>query len=151
MLRSSLALAAVVFLPLLAFAHGMVMDVKVSGPTVSIAVTYDDDTPGAGAKVKVLNAAKEVVLEGTTDDQGAWSFPAPPPGEYTVRAVVDGHAAKQTFTIPDVPPPADAPPVESTTVRPPRLLLLGAGVVGIAAVFSLLFLFIRKRTRPPAV
>ena len=142
MLRATLALAAVLLLPLSALAHGMGMDVKVNGPTVSISVYYDDDTPAAGAKVKVMNAAKEVILEGATDDKGAWAFPAPPPGEYTVRAKTDdGHAAKQTFAIPDAPPPADAPPTGPPPTRadftgPRRLLMIGGGLVVLCALFA---------------
>lgn len=141
MLRSWLALAAVLLLPLVALAHGMGMDVKVSRPTVSIAVYYDDDTPGAGAKVKVFNAAKEVILDGTTDDKGEWSFPAPPPGEYTVRAKTDdGHAAKREFTISADPAPADSPPNESPTradfTGPRRLVMLGGGLLVLCALFA---------------
>ncbi len=139
------ALAVLLLFPLVASAHGMSMDVKVSGQSVSIAVFYDDDSPGANAAVKVMNAAKEVVLQGTTDSKGEWTFPAPPPGDYTVRAVVDGHAAKEPFTIPQVPPPADAPPVETTAARPPRLLYVGAGVVGISVVFGLMYWVSRRK------
>ena len=55
---------------------------------------------------------KNQVLKGTTDAKGVWTFPAPPPGVYTVRATADGHAAKTTFTIvaPDAPAAEGADP-----------------------------------------
>ncbi len=154
MLRSSLALAAVLLLPLVASAHGMAMDVKVSGQTVSIAVFFDDDTPGAGAKVKVFNAAKGVILEGTTDSSGAWSFPNPPPGEYTVRAKTDdGHAAKAEFTISADPTPADAsptgpPPTRADFTGPRRLLMLGGGLVLLCALFAGWYWLGRRKRSP---
>ncbi len=154
MLRSSLALAAVLLMPLFAVAHGMGMDVKVKGGIVSIAVYYDDDAPAAGAKVKVVNAAKQVVLEGTTDDKGAWSFPAPPPGEYTVRAKTDdGHGAKQTFTISADPVTADAPPADTPSradfTGPRRLVMLGGGLLMLCALFAGWY-WIGRRKRSPA-
>lgn len=146
MSRSLFAVIAVLVFPLAASAHGMILDVTVSGQTVSVALHYDDDTPAAGAAVKVFNAANEVVAEGTTDAQGEWTFPAPPPGEYLVRAKTDdGHAAKQSFTIPEVPPPADAPPVESPAARPPRLLVLGIGLLVLTVGFNLWYWLGRRK------
>ena len=93
----------------------------------------------------MTNAAKEVIAEGTTDERGEWAFPAPPPGEYAVRAKTDdGHAAKGTFSVPDVPPPSDAPP-EPASVRPPRLLVLGAGLLVVTAVFTGWYWLSRKK------
>lgn len=140
--RSFLSLVAVLALPLAAFAHGMALDVKVSGPTVSIAVFYDDDEPGAGAKVKVFNAAKEVVLEGTTDDKGVWSFPAPPPGEYTTQARTDdGHKTKlKSFTITAEPAAVETSPEDAPTradfTGPRRFVMLGGGLVVLCAFFA---------------
>jgi hypothetical protein len=151
--RALFAVVSVLVSPLAASAHGLSLDVKVSGSAVSIAVYYDDDTPGAGAAVKVYDAGKAVVLEGTTDAKGEWTFPAPPPGEYTVRAKTDdGHATKYTpFAIADVPPPADAPPGESSANRPPRLLVLGIGVLALTVGFNVWYwLSRRKRTAGPS-
>lgn len=154
MLRSLLALASVLLVPLVASAHGMGMDVKVKGGTVSMAVYYDDDTPGAGAKVKVFNAAKDVVLEGVTDSEGAWSFPAPPPGEYTVRAKTDdGHAAKGAFTISADPAPADAaptgpPPTRADFTGPRRFVMVGGGLLLLCAFFASWY-WIGRRKRTP--
>ena len=151
--RSLFALVGVLLLPLAALAHGMGMDVKVKGGTVSMAVYYDDDTPGAGAKVKVFNAAKEVILEGTTDDQGGWSFPAPPPGEYTVRAKTDdGHAAKGAFTISADPVPAEAPPTDTPSradfTGPRRFIMLGGGLLVLCTLFAGWY-WISRRNRSP--
>jgi hypothetical protein len=113
---------------------------------VSVSLSDDDDTPGAGAAVKVFNTAEEVVAEGTTDAKGGWTFPAPPPGGYTVRAKTDdGHAATQTFTIPDSPPPADAPAGGSSPARPPRLLVLGLGILAITIGFNVWYWLSRRK------
>lgn len=149
MLRSLFTLAVVFLAPLAAFAHGMSVDVTVKGGEVTVEVYYSDDTPGSGVPVKVFNTTKEVVLEGTTDEKGKWSFPAPSPGEYSVRAKTDdGHAARQSFTVTADPPPADAE--TPTGFRPPRLLLLGIGLLVLTVGFNLWYwLGRRKRTPPP--
>jgi hypothetical protein len=108
---------------------------------VSIAVYYDDDTPGAGAKVKVFNAAKEVILEGVTDSAGAWTFPSPPPGAYTLRAKTDdGHAAKGEFTISAEPVAAEVAPADTSTradfTGPRRFVMVGGGLVLLCAFFA---------------
>jgi hypothetical protein len=147
MLRSLVALALVLFAPLVASAHGLSIEVKVTGGTVSVELAYSDDSPGAGAAVKVFNAATEVVLEGTTDEKGRWTFPAPPPGEYSVRAKTDdGHAAKRTFTVsadPATVADADAP----SGYRPPRLLLLGVGLLVLTVGFNVWY-WLGRRKRP---
>jgi nickel transport protein len=137
MLRSLLALVAVLVFPLVASAHGMAMEVKVSGSLVSIAVYFDDDSPGVGASVKVFDSAKQVVAEGTTDAKGEWSFAPPPPGEYIIRARTDdGHAARQSFSVSLEPPSAAPTPTEPPTPRLPRLLLLGVGLLVVSGFFA---------------
>lgn len=146
MFRRMLAVVAFVMLPVVASAHGLDMVLKVADRTVTVTLLFDDDEPCAGATVKVLNAANEVVIEGKSDAKGVWTFPAPAPGDYMVRAKADdGHAAKQPLTITADPTPAEQP----ETPRPPRLLYLGVGLLGITVVFSLVF-WLSRRKRPTA-
>jgi hypothetical protein len=98
-------------LPQMADAHGIGIEAKLKGGTVVVEAFYDDDTSAPGAAVTVEDDAKKVVVEGKTDAQGKWSFPAPKPGKYTVRVNAgDGHIARTTITI---PPNETAPPTES--------------------------------------
>ena len=152
MTRTLLPLAALLLAPLAASAHGLMMsDPKVKDGTVTVEVFYDDDTPGADAKMRVLNPAKEVVLEGTADAKGVWTFPAPPPGEYVIRAKTDdGHAAKVELQVPrPTDPPADPPagPTRADLTGPTRWLVAGGGVLLIALGFGIFYLYVRHRER----
>lgn len=149
------ALLAVLFVPLAAEAHGLGVQATVKPGMVRVEVFYDDDTPGSGATVRVFNAANEQILEGTADANGVWEFPAPPPGEYSVRAKTDdGHKSnKETFTV----RPADAPPPPEPTTRavftgPLKWLLVAAALAMIGLGFTTFYFFVRamrtKRTPP---
>lgn len=147
MLRRMLAVLAFLMFQAVVSAHGLDMTLKVADRTVTVTLVFDDDTPCDGAVIKVLSAGGEVVAEGKSDANGVWTFPAPKPGDYTVRAKTeDGHAAKQPLTISADPTPAEQP----VSVRPPRLLFLGVGLLGITVVFSLVYwLSQRKRSSTP--
>jgi len=150
MLRRVLAVVAFLMLPVVASAHGLDMVLKVADGTVTVTLIYADDEPCDGAVIKVTSAAGEVVAEGKSDAKGVWTFPAPQPGDYTVRAKTeDGHGAKQPLTISADPNPT--PAEQPVTVRPPRLLFLGVGLLGITIVFSVIWLFGRRKrsTTPP--
>jgi hypothetical protein len=148
-----LALAvALLACPLVASAHGLMMsDPKVKDGTVTVEVFYDDDTPGADAKMRVLNLAKEVVLEGTADAKGVWSFPALPPGDYVIRAkTTDGHAAKTDLYVPKpTDPPSEPPagPTRADLTGPTRWLFAAGGVLLISVAFGIFYLFVRHRER----
>jgi len=93
--------AVLVLVPSDAFGHAIGVEAKLKGDRVAIEAYYDDDTPGADAKVTVIDGDGKVVAEGMTDAKGNWSFPIPSPGKY--RVAVDaggGHLAKTTITIP---------------------------------------------------
>ena len=145
MLRSLLTLALLMLAPLAALAHGMSMDVSMKDGEVTVELRYDDNTPGAGARVEVFNATKEVVMRGITDEQGKCSFLGLPPGEYSARAKTDdGHAARRSFTVSaDSTPTPEVPGV--TMSGPARWIALGVGLVLIAGAFTAFYYFIRRQ------
>jgi hypothetical protein len=147
MLRRVVTVLVVLMFPAFAAAHGLDLARTLADGKLTVTLTYDDNEPCGGAVVKVLNGAGEVVAEGKSDASGVCVFPAPPPGEYTIRAKTDdGHAAKGALKISD-----DAPP-ETVTTRPPRELYLVLGLAGIG-VATVLFVWLgrRKRAAPPSV
>ena len=103
------ALLALVF-PLLtaqiASAHGLGIEARLQDSTVHIQVYYDDNSPVSNGKLRLLDAANLLLLEGTTNAQGLFSFPSPPVGKYRVEVHVDdGHFTKTTIAI---PPPSSS-------------------------------------------
>jgi Carboxypeptidase regulatory-like domain len=147
MLRRVVTLLTLLTLPAVAAAHGLDLTRTVANGTLTVILTYDDDAPCVGAVVKVLNASGEVVAEGKSDADGVCVLPAPPPGEYTIRAKTDdGHAAKGALTV-----SADPTPPETVTTRPPRLLYLALGLAGIS-IATVVFFWLgrRKRVGTPA-
>ncbi len=104
------------------FAHAVGVAVKLVGATARVEVYFDDDSPGVKAKVEVRNADENVIAKGVADDQGKWSFSAPPPGKYMVHVDAGaGHRAKKRFTVPDPSQPV-APkesPAEPETMQIP--------------------------------
>lgn len=151
MFRTLAIAVALLACPLVASAHGLMMsDPKVTDGTVTVEVFYDDNSPAADAKMRMLNG-KEVVFEGTADAKGVWKFPAPPPGDYVVRAKTnDGHAAKTDLHIPKPgDPPAEQPagPSRADLTGPMRWLVAGIGVVFIGIGFGIFYLYVRHRER----
>jgi nickel transport protein len=91
-----------------ASAHGLGIEARLQDSTVHIQVYYDDNSPVSNGKLRLLDAANLLLLEGTTNAQGLFSFPSPPVGKYRVEVHVDdGHFAKTTIAIPS-PSSSDA-------------------------------------------
>jgi hypothetical protein len=112
-----LAVLMLALVPAAASAHGVGVEAKLKGDTVRVEGYFDDDTPAADAKVAVTDTAGTVIAEGKADKKGAWSFPVPPAGKYTVTLDAgEGHLAKTTVTI----PPRPAPPPTVTGEKPPE-------------------------------
>lgn len=89
-----------------ASAHGLGIEARLQDSTVHIQVYYDDNSPVSNGKLRLLDAANLLLLEGTTNAQGLFSFPSPPVGKYQVEVHVDdGHFAKTTIAI---PPPSSS-------------------------------------------
>jgi hypothetical protein len=101
------ALTLVIGLPAAARAHALGAEAKWKAGQVTVEAFYEDDTPAEGATVAVTSADGRVVASGKTDTRGAWTFPAPPAGRYTVA--VDAGAGHRT-TVPLVVPDGGEPP-----------------------------------------
>jgi len=98
-----------------ASAHGLGIEARLQDSTVHIQVYYDDNSPVSNGKLRLLDAANLLLLEGTTNAQGLFSFPSPPVGKYRVEVHVDdGHFAKTTIAIP--PPSSSEPSSENAMV-----------------------------------
>ena len=137
-----------------ASAHGLGIEARLQDSMVHIQVYYDDNSPVSNGKLRLLDAANLLLLEGTTNAQGLFSFPSPPVGKYRVEVHVDdGHFAKTTIAIP--PPSSSDASSENAMVSDglSRADRTGArkwgmavfGLVVIAAGAMLLQLFFQKR------
>ena len=126
-----------------AAAHALGAECRLRDNKVEVEAFFDDDTPAQDAKVTVTDAQKQVIAQGRTDEQGRWSFPAPPPGDYLVLVEAGaGHSAKVKMTVPTTPggdevsvPISDGPSRREFTSFPLARVGVGLGVIG--AAFSL--------------
>jgi nickel transport protein len=113
-LLAGLPLLALLAVAGTASAHALGADCTLRGGRVEVEAYFSDDTDARGATVRVLDGQGKALAEGHTDERGRWSFPAPPPGRYTV--VVDagaGHLARVRL---NVPGPADGRAAPAATV-----------------------------------
>src|SRR5262249_7881431 len=135
-------------LPRTASAHALGAECKVVGGRAEVTAYYDDDTPAIGARVRVLDAGKATVAEGSTDAQGRWTFPLPPPGAYQV--VVDagmGHLARVKVVVPATSAEgtlSTGPGREEFTRAPWLKVGIGLGAIGL---FCLALWLARRRPR----
>lgn len=129
-------------LPLAASAHGLILEAQLENGVVTAKVFYDDGDPAVDAKVTV--EAREHVAEGRTNNMGTWSFPAPPPGAYTITANAgDGHLAKVTLAVPAEGPAAAQS--QTPLTGPTRWALTAGGLAMIAVLTVGLKALLRKR------
>lgn len=68
----------------LAWAHKVNVFAYVEGGTVYTESYFPDGRPVIGGVIEVLDTAKNIVLEGTTDEQGLFSFPLTTKGDLTI-------------------------------------------------------------------
>ena len=99
---AALTLLVVSLTPGAVSAHALGADCTLRNGRVVVEAYYSDETSARHATVRVLDAKEAVVAEGHTDEQGRWSFPAPPPGRYAV--LVDAGAGHHTRVRVTVPP-----------------------------------------------
>lgn len=61
---------------------------------------FQDGTPLRSGKVQILDSKQTAVAETVTNEKGEFSFPAPPPGKYTLSVDAGfGHVAQQELDI----------------------------------------------------
>ena len=104
-LRPALFVSAVVLGGLVAApradAHALSGQCKLRGDKVELEAYFDDDSPAADAKVRVLDQGKKAIAEGRTDAKGRWTFARPSAGKYVV--IVDAGAGHRAEVKMDVP------------------------------------------------
>jgi hypothetical protein len=84
-------------------AHNLGAECKLRGERVDVEAFFDDDTVPRNARVNVLDAQRQLVASGRTDEKGRWSFPAPRPGVYQVEIDAGaGHRTSIKIIIPGV-------------------------------------------------
>src|SRR5436190_21625414 len=84
-----------------AHAHDLSATARLERGHVFVEAYFDDNTSPRDAQVSVTDGGGKIVAEGRMDDDGKWSFDAPPPGDY--RLTVDaggGHKKIVELTIP---------------------------------------------------
>lgn len=135
-----------------AFAHALYVDCNLRGDRVVVKAYFEGELPAPKANVKVMNAEKQLVFSGETDDKGLWSFPRPAAGKYTITVADTGHRAMQEIDVPAQPEDAKEPSV--APVAPTREEMSGipwlkiaiglAVIVGLGGAF-LLASMLRKK------
>jgi hypothetical protein len=131
-----------------ACAHALGMECRIQGARVVVNAFYDDDSPAVRARVHVLDGDKEIG-NGSTDEQGSWSFARPAPGQYTVEVDAGaGHRKNESITVPAAVAPANVQaigngPTRQEFTRFPwdRLLLGLLAIFGLAGAFLLVAAF----------
>lgn len=68
----------------LVWAHKVNVFAYVEGETVYTESYFPDGRPVTGGKIEVLDNTKQKLLEGTTDEQGLFSFPLTTKGDLTI-------------------------------------------------------------------
>lgn len=83
-------------------AHGLGIDARVRGGSLHLDAYFDDNSPVANAKARLLNQENQVLAEGMTDSEGRLVLAVPPAGTYRVEIRgEDGHFAQTTVLIPE--------------------------------------------------
>jgi hypothetical protein len=114
-------------------AHDLGATARLERGRVFVEAYFDDNTTPRNAHIAVTTSDGTVVTEGRSDENGRWSFAAPPPGEYqlTIDAGA-GHKTTISLTIPGegTGPITHGPPRSEFTRT--RWLGLGIGILLIA-------------------
>jgi len=136
-----------------AYAHSLGAECKIHGGKVELEAYFSDDTPAANAKIAVHDMTGKLLADGTTDNDGRWSFPVPPPGRYDV--IVDagaGHKTTVPITVPDTRDQTEARvstgPSRGEFTRTPWLPIT-FGLIVIAAAGLGLYLWLQRSRATP--
>ncbi|MEW6262338.1 MAG: hypothetical protein AB1641_04600 [Thermodesulfobacteriota bacterium] len=113
-------LAGLAIRPPSAQAHKVYLFAWVEGDTVHTDSYFSKSSKVKQGKIKVYNPAGQVILEGLTDEQGAFSFQAP--GEKgDLRLEVEagsGHKGEFTLKAEELPAPAGPSETKASQARP---------------------------------
>ena len=125
-------------------AHALGVECRLRQGKVEIEAFYSDDTPAQGAEVSVRDERDKEITAGRTDQDGRWSFAAPPPGQYQVVVEAGaGHRAKTHMTVPQAQAPgapadalriSDGAPRGEFTRFPWLKVVIGLGAIGCLGV-----------------
>ena len=138
---ATIAAAGALLAPAPAFAHAIHADVTVAD-AVTLLAYFEEDVPAEFAEVQVTDADGAVVASGKTDARGAWTFPKPKPGAYTLTVKSIGHVAKREFRVDGEP---DAPPVVYTGWRPNKAVAVALGSVLLLGISAVSWFLLRRR------
>ena len=142
----TLGYAGVLLLEVPLYAHHIEVDYLREGDTVKVEVFYPGSgSPAEGAHIRVSDSSGQVVAEGKTDGDGAYTFTTLAPGPFTVVALHDGHHAQKVIDA-----PGSGSRIEGSRIRrepPPGLTIVaGLGFIFGVAGFVLALLAWRRST-----
>jgi hypothetical protein len=128
-------------------AHDLSATARLERGRVLVEAYFDDNTAPRDAHITVADADGHIVSEGHTNEDGKWSFAAPPPGDYQLTIDAGGgHKKIVALTIPG----AGGGVISHTSPREEftgtRWLGLGVGIFLIASFLIVVKLW-GKRTR----
>ena len=133
-------------------AHDLGAAARLERGRVFVETYFNDNTTPRNAHITVTAGDGTVVAEGRTDDDGKWSFAAPPPGGYQLTIDAGGgHKTTIPLTIPaDGTGPITHGPPRSEFTRT-RWLGLAIGILLIAGFVIVVKLWgQRKRDAGPS-
>jgi hypothetical protein len=133
--RTSAAIVAAAWMAVPAFAHGLLVNWKLSDTQLVVTVTFDSDDPAEATDVRLIAADGATIQTGTTDRDGVVRFPRPADGTYRVIADAGaGHRKSATVMVAadTAPVPVEAPPDAMMRLGQISLGLLVIGLLVLA-------------------
>ena len=158
LIAALLAFAFVAALGARADAHALGVDCRIRDNHVDLEAYFSDDTPARHAKVEVKDLAGSLVAAGETDDDGRWSGPVPPAGDYQVMVDAGmGHRKTLVFRVASIVSPQDQATLSASAeasrrefTRVPWLrVAYGFAIIVVLAV-AIHFWQRRARVTPPS-
>ena len=131
--------------PLTVEAHGINLSARIEGDTVYVESTFSGNKPVKGGKIIVSDAEGTVLLNGTTDPNGKFSFKIPRKAQLTI-VLEDGtgHRAEWTIAASDIKLPAAGKKPDTRKNGSVEGIIIGLAIIlGLTGMVA----FIRKRKR----
>jgi hypothetical protein len=144
MQRLSYVLVLIFATATVGLAHDLGIEVSLRVDRIDVEVFYDDGSPAAQARIRVINVDQSIVFEGKADPEGRWHCPRPQPGSYLVTANAgDGHRQTVRLIVPEtdhsVTQPQGDRRAEFTRTRWRGLM------TGLIVIVALAFIYVRLR------